>query len=171
MSTKLSAALRVERRTIYRGIASLAAVTVLLATTACKGGDSGTAPQNQDPSGVYGLVQIDNKAIPFEIFNGPYYDEGYGGTYPLSITVVGGTAILTAGGHFHVTINRAWSSEGDTGTSKSEIDGTYEIQGTTIAIDTDMGSGKGTYKNRDITLTLDVGETGTMRKYVFRLVR
>jgi hypothetical protein len=51
------------------------------------------------------------------------------------------------------------------------VDGTYRIEGSTIRVDTDGGKGEGSFENGEITLALDVGETGTMRNYTFRRTR
>ena len=155
------------RRSTFGGIATLTAAAALVSTIAC-GGDSGTAPKTQEAVGPYGLIQVDKQSIPAEVFRGDYYDADYGGTYPLVITVTGGEVILQADGRFHLAVDRRWSSEGDGGAGTLTVDGMYSIQGAKIVIDTDGGSGAGSFQNGDITLSLDVGETGTMKKYTFR---
>ena len=171
MSSTVTAAPRRGRRSIHRLITILPAAIAVAGTIACGGSDKGTGPTTQDQVGIYGLMHVDKKAIPTDVFNGPFYDADYGGTYPLVIRVTGGEVVLQEDGGFHLAIDRSWSSEGDGGTGTLTIEGTYEIQGTQIAIDTDSGSGTGSFQNGEITLSLDVGETGKMRKYLFRRAR
>jgi hypothetical protein len=164
-STHLAAPQR-GRRTI-RASASLMTAIALFGAIAC-GGDSSTSPSNKSPVGPYGLVQVDTKAIPVEIFRGPYYDPDLNYSYQLVLKVTGGEVILTDDGRFHLAVDRNWSAEGQQGTGTLTVEGTYRIDGSKIYIDTDSGSGSGSYQNGNITLSLDVGETGTMKKYTFR---
>src|SRR5687767_3031989 len=98
MSSTITAAPQRGQRSIHGLITSLTAVILVAGTIACGGGDSGTGPKNQDPAGLYALMHVDKKAIPTEVFNGPYYDAGYGGTYPLAIRVTGGEVVLQEDG-------------------------------------------------------------------------
>ena len=159
-----------DRRTICRSIATLLAATVVVGTAACSKGDS-TGPTTAHPAGRYELVQVDKKAVPINVYDGDFYDKDYGGTYPLLVRVTGGEITLEDGGGFHLAIDRMWRTDDGGGDGKLLIDGTYRIDGSKIAIDTNAGAGTGSFQNGDITLSLDVGETGTMKKYTFRRVR
>jgi hypothetical protein len=58
----------------------------LIGATACSNADAPTGPSNPNPDGTHPLVQIDQKVIPFVIFNGPDYnaDYDYTGYHPSS---------------------------------------------------------------------------------------
>lgn len=167
MSSTDSAAPVRGRRSTFGGIGILTAAAALVSTIAC-GGDSVTAPTTQDPGGPYGLIHVDKQTIPAEAFRGNHYDPDFGVTYPLVIMVTGGEVILQPDGRFHLAVERRWSAEGEGGAGTLIVDGTYSIQRTTIVIDTNGGSGTGSIQNGNITLTLDVGETGTTKEYTFR---
>ena len=156
-----------RRRTICRSTAALLAAAALIGTTACSSSDS-TGPTTADPAGRYTLVSVDKKAVPVVVFDGDFYDADYGGTYPLFVRVNGGEVTLEDGGGFHLAIDRTWRNDEDGGDGNLLIDGTYRIDGSKIAIDTDGGAGTGSFQNGEITLSLDVGETGKMKKYIFR---
>ena len=158
------------RRRIHGSAAAILATIALLGTIAC-GGDSGsTGPSNVDPSGSYRLNQVDAKPIPVEVFNGPYYDPDLGYSYPLVLRVTGGVVELQPDGQFHMLIQSTWSSGTNDGVDLRMVDGTYRINGSKILIDTDGGAGSGGFKDGEMTLSLDVGETGTMKKYTFRRI-
>jgi len=165
-STNLAAAHRGQRR-IRSHITAILATTILLGAVAC-GGDSGTSPSNASPVGLYGLVQVDSKSIPAEIFRGDYYDPNLRYSYPLVLNVTGGEISLQENGDFHLAVDRTWASGGRQGNGSLTVDGAYSIKDGKIFIDTADGSGDGAYKNGVISISLDVGETGTMKRYVFR---
>jgi hypothetical protein len=168
MTSIILAAPRRGRRTIRRSAVTVLATITLAGAIAC-GGDSGTGPSTtKDPAGSYSLVQIDLKAVPAEIFNGPYFDPRVNYSYPQVLRVTDGEVRLQQDGGFHLAVNRTWSSEGRTGNGVLTVDGTYRIEGSKIFVDTDGGKGEGEFQNGEITLALDVGETGTMRDYTFR---
>jgi hypothetical protein len=154
-------------RRIIRSAASILTTITLVAAIACAG-DSGTGPKSNDPAGSYRLNQVDAKPIPVEVFNGPYYDPDLGYSYQLVLRVTGGVVDLEPDGSFHLIVQSTWSSGGANGTDYRMVDGTYRINGSKILIDTDSGSGSGSFKGDEMTLSLDVGETGTMKKYTFR---
>ena len=155
------------RRTIRGSVARVLAAGALIGAVAC-GGDSGTGPANKTTVGLYGLIHVDNKTIPTEIFRGPYYDPDLDYSYMLVLRVTGGEVILQEDGSFHLAVDRTWSAEGEQGEGALTVDGTYRIEGDKIYIETDGGGGSGSFKNGEIGLSLDVGETGTMKRYTFR---
>jgi hypothetical protein len=155
------------RRRVYGSASSILTAITLFGAIACAG-DSGTGPSNNDPAGSYRLSQVDTKPIPVEVFNGPYYDPDLGYSYQLVLRVTGGVVDLEPDGEFHMIIQSTWSSGGDDGTDYRMVDGTYRVNGSKIFIDTDSGSGSGAFQDGQITFSLDVGETGTMKKYTFR---
>ena len=167
MTPTILAAPLVRRRRMRFHLTALLATAALVGIIGC-GGDSGTGPTKADPTGLYGLMQVDARAIPVEIFRGNYYDPTVGYAYPLVLEVTGGEISLQPGGDFHLAVDRNWSSGGRQGSGSLTVDGTYRIEGGKIYIDTGGGSGDGSYQNGVITLSLDVGETGTMKKYTFR---
>ena len=167
MTSTILAAPRRGRRTFRRTTASVFATITLFGAMACAG-DSGTGPSQTDPAGTYRLSQVDSKQIPVEVFNGPSYDPELGYSYPLVLRITGGVVELGPDGEFHLIVQSTWSSGPANGTDYRMVDGAYRIDGSKIFIDTDSGAGDGAFKNGEITLSLDVGETGTMRKYTFR---
>ena len=170
MTRAFSAAAFRARRTPTTTIVRLLVAAALFGAAACSNTDSSTGPTNTDPTGTYALVQIDQKPIPFEIFNGAYYSEFLDYTFdPYAISVTGGELVLQNDGTYHITINATETWEGRTTPFKKTADGTYRIQGTTITMDE---SGTGTLRAGNvITLALEVAETGTMRQYAFRLAK
>ena len=167
MTPTIPAASHRGRRSIRSTVAAALATITLVGTIAC-GGDSSTGPSNKGPAGSYNLVQVDAKGIPVEIYRGPYYDPDLGYSYQLVLNVTDGTIELQPDGGFHLTVDRTWTSGGRTGNGVLTVDGTYRIDGSKILIDTDGGAGSGAFENGQISLSLDVGETGTMRRYTFR---
>ena len=157
----------IGRRTIRLRLAGLIASATLLGSVACSNGDASTGPAKQDPTGTYRLTLVESKPIPFVIYDGPYYDPELDYTYNLMLRVVSGEVTLEKGGGFHLAVDRVWNAEGEAGKGVLTVDGTYRIQGNQILIDTDNGSGTGAFENGDIRLSLDVGETGTYKKYTF----
>ena len=167
MTSTILAAWSRGRRTIRGTAATLLVTTALAGAIAC-GGDSSTAPSSKSAVGAYGLVQVDNNAIPVEVFRGPYFDPDLNYSYQLVLRVTGGEIMLQPDGGFHLAVDRNWSAQGQNGNGTLTVDGTYRIEGSKIYIDTAGGSGNGSYQNGTISVSLDVGETGTMRRYTFR---
>jgi hypothetical protein len=166
-----AAALR-ARRTAGSRIANLLIASVLVATAACSGSDSSTGPGNTNPVGTYVLAQIDKKPIPFEIYRGTF-DVGVYTFDPYIQTVTGGKLDLLKDGTYILTIEITNDLEGDKYRNTFTDDGTYEIQGTRITINSaeDGWSGTATLSGNSVTLGLELGEEGTMRGYAFRLVQ
>jgi hypothetical protein len=157
---------------IMRATATLLIVTTLAAATGCGGGgDSSTGPSNKNPVGIYALMQVDSKAIPTEIYHGPYFDASIPHFYEQYIAkVTGGEIILQKGGRFHMAVDGAVTADGKSGTGTFAFDGTYEIDGDQLMLTTDEG-GKGTATLRNGTITSGadlMGDGKQVNALVFR---
>lgn len=160
----------VLRRPLTRAaLGGLLAATALLGSTACSGADSGTGPQKVK-TGLYALMHVDQKPIPAEVYSGLRYDPYWDMDYILVVKVTGGEITLDDDGAFHLAVDRSSWIDGIQENGTETLDGQYRIEGSTIFFDTDDGSGDGTVKDGIISVNLDVGETGTMKRYSFRYV-
>ena len=166
-----AAAPRARRATGSR-IAKLLIVGALVATAACSGSDSSTGPANENPVGTYLLAQIDKKPIPFEIYRGTF-DVGVYVFDPYVETVTGGKLELQDDGTYLLSIDITEDLEGDKSRNAFKDDGRYEIQGTTITLNSeeDGWSGTATLSGGNVVMGLELGEAGTTRDYSFRLAK
>lgn len=150
-------------------VVSLLAVSTLVGAIACSSGDSSTGPADTNPVGRYTLAQIDKRAIPFEVFHGRFYDPDLDYTYNrLVINVTDGEITLGEGGALHLVVHFVVTEDDDVYGETWEVDGTYQVTGARIHIDTPDGSGGGDIGDGTVTFNLDVGRTNTMRTYTFR---
>lgn len=139
---------------ITRLAATLVTATTLAAATGCGGGgDSSTGPSNTNPVGIYALMQVDSKAIPAEIYHGPYFDASIPHFYEQYIAkVTGGEIILQKGGRFHMAVDGQVTADGKVMTGTFGFDGTYVIDGDQLMLTTDQG-GEGTATIRNGTIS------------------
>jgi hypothetical protein len=144
---------------IMRLTATLLIVTTLAAATGCGGGgDSSTGPSNTNPVGIYALMQVDSKAIPTEIYHGPYFDASIPHFYEQYIAkVTGGEIILQKGGRFHMAVDGEVTADRKVLNGTFGFDGTYEIDGDELMLTTDGGAdGTATLGNGAISLSADL---------------
>jgi hypothetical protein len=161
-------------RRIRSGVAGVLATTALLGAVACSGGDSSTGPRNNNdnanPAGTYALFQVDGKNIPKQIFRGRMTFPS-GATYDdFTFTITGGEIILQDDGEVHAAIDYRATGGGNDVSGTIANDGTYEIDGDQIYISSGDGGSVGSFRNRVITLKLDLMGQGDARIYTFRYV-
>jgi hypothetical protein len=143
--------------------------SLLGVVAACDGGSSTAPAYNGDPIGVYRLTQIDNRALPVTIYNGPYTDPQSGQRVKsLVATVVDGVVGLAEDGTYQLAVDILINADGDVIPVPLTGFGSYEVQGNKVAFTSDAGATglKGTLGNTSIALPYPIrGET---RQLVFR---
>jgi hypothetical protein len=170
MTTMTRAAVRRWRPNGLRQLAAVLLTSTLLGTAACGGGDSGTGPSGSNPAGSYSLAKVDQSALPFEIYRGPYFDEESGQYFDqLIIRVVGGDLTLN-NDRFTATFTLQLSANGQTANTSLQVTGDYEILGNQITFDPDedLEVETATLQNGAITIGIDFMDTGTENRYSFR---
>jgi hypothetical protein len=144
-------------------------LATLAATTACSG-DSSTAPTTTSLAGVYALRQIEQTALPVEVYRGPFYHEIDARQYTdFEVTLTGGTLQLDDAGAYHTTLNYKALKDGVEENSSLRGWGTYQIQGNRITLLRDNGfdGAEGTISGSSITLGIDVIGKGVVKPYTF----
>jgi hypothetical protein len=162
-----------ERRSIWTTAVTLLTSAVLLGTTACAGGDAGssTGPTAATRLGIYALIQVNKKPIPFVIFRGPYYYADLGYSFPdLTIQVTGGELVLEDKSQFHMAVDLKYAAGGGEATGTKSFDGTWQVKGTDIVFTDGGGAVTGTLKDGYVMLFIDPGATGDKQTYSFRYV-
>jgi hypothetical protein len=177
-----TAALRTTRSTIRTTLAGILAASTLLATVACAGADASTGPTtgrgkttNPGPganvAGLYALMTVNKKAIPFQIFRGRYYYAEIGYTFDdLSITVTGGELTLQADGQFHLAVDFRFAANGGDETRTRSFNGRYRVNGEQITLTDAGGSVTGGFRNGIVSVDIDPGTTGGWQTYYFQFV-
>lgn len=158
-----------------RRLAVLLAMSVLAGATACGGGsDAATGPGKNKVAGLYALMTIDKKAIPREVYHGPFFDAAASHFYnQLIVTVTGGEVVLRDDGTFHIAVDLDVNGDGETETGTIAFGGTYDVHGSDVALAVNGGNG-GSAALQDDYLTVDIDVLkgkGTLRKYFFRLTK
>jgi hypothetical protein len=150
---------------ITRLAATLLTATTLAAAAGCGGGaDSSTGPSNKNAVGIYALMQVDSKAIPTEIYHGPYFDASIPHFYEQYIAkITGGELVLQEGGRFHMAVDGKVTADGREGTPTMAVDGYYTIEGDQIMFLTD-GGGDGTATLRTGTISFGADLMGDGKK-------
>ena len=167
MTRTISAALRRGPRIAQNSGAGLLAASALVGAIACGGSDSGTGPGNRDPVGLYGLRNVDSKAMPVEVFRGPYYNPQLNRTFdPFSITVNGGELILARDGSCRLALDLSTNIEGDEYREPLAGEGYYEIEEAQITLQLGQNRMTGRLRNGDITLGIELAQK--LRQYTFR---
>ena len=168
MTHTTSAATQRRRRSIRSGIAGTLAAIALASAIGCSGADS-TGPGGREPVGPYGLLQIEQRRVPAEIFRGAYTVPAGYTIDPFVVTVTGGELVLQNDGEIEVAIHYTATGGKDELSATDYESGTYEIQGDQIVISSAKGGGTvGSYRNGTVTLMIDVMGNGDRRAFVFR---
>jgi hypothetical protein len=137
------------------------ALVVVAVTTACAGGDSSTGPRDPSPNGLYALMQVDGKAIPKEVYHGPYFDARQPHFYEqLIVKVTGGELVLGTDGRYHLAIDVAITADGEVTSTTLASEGMYELDGDEIDLVRDDGEGWGTATLRNGSLMISVDVMG-----------
>jgi hypothetical protein len=151
----------------------VAAMTV--AAAGCGGGDSSspTGPGGGNQLGLYALMTANKKAIPSEIYHGPFFDE----TIPhffnqVIVRVTGGELVLQEDDRFHLAIDIYIFADGEEQTGTLAIDGDSEIDGGKIALWADAGGDPviASIRNGTVTFTSDTKTPGKRTELVFKYV-
>jgi len=164
--------LRTLSTAAIRRCVTLCAVAVLAATQACT--DSSTAPRSNnnsnDPRGTYALRTVDGKALPHQISRSPFYDKNSGHFYnEYDVSVTDGGIELDELGNLYFWLNFAITADGQPQTGSTEIDGTYELQGSQVIMY--IGNSQPSVlpiQNGQIQLPIDILQKGTPNNYVFK---
>ena len=149
----------------------VAAMTV--AAAGCGGGDSSgpTGPGRNNQLGLYALITANKKAIPSEIYHGPFFDETGPRFYnQVIVRVIGGELILQEDDRFHFEIRFDVNADGDQQLWRLAVDGESEIDGDEIALWADDGSDPviASIRNGTVTLTSDTGTPGKRAEVTFK---
>jgi len=183
MTRIITLASRTTRGSVRTTLAGILAASTLLATAACTGADSGTGPttgpgKTTDPgttganvAGLYALMTVNKKAIPFEIYRGRYYYAELGYTFDdLSITVTGGELTLQADGQFHLAVDFRFAANGGNDTRTRSFNGRYRVNGDQITVSDAGGSVTGGFRSGIVSVDIDPGTTGGWQTYYFKFV-
>ena len=120
--------------------------------------------------GRYSLRQVDQKAVPVDIQNGPWLDITTGHRYNLLIiSVVGGEAVLDTG-RFSLRFDLMVNSDGLLGSPTLRLEGDYEIVGNQIVFDPDGTTTlpAGSVQKGAISMGVDLMAKGANNTYTFR---
>ena len=173
------------RRTLRTALTGVLAASALLASVACMGADAGTGPRTPaDPetptgqgtptakaAGLYALMTVNKKAIPWEIYRGRYYYAELGYTFDdLSITVTGGELTLQANGQFQMAVDLRFAANGGANAGTRTFSGRYRITGQEITLTDAGGSVTAGFRDGYVVLDFDPGQTGGWQTYYFKLV-
>lgn len=156
---------------LRRGV-TLGAVLVLAVAQACSESSSSTSPRanNNDPRGTYNLTTVDGKALPHVISRSPYFDAATGHFYNVyEVTITGGGIELDELGNFDSWLTISVVGDGGAPVAKrSEVTGTYVLQGSQVIVTLNGVSGELPIQNGEIDAPMDILGKGTTNTYVFR---
>ena len=152
--------------------ATLFVAALTVAAAGCGGDSSGsTGPGDNTRIGLYALLTANKKAIPSEIYHGPYFDE----TIPhffnqVIVRVIGGELILQQDDRFHLEIRFDVNADGEQQLWRLAVDGDSEIDGGTIALWADGGGDPviASIRNGTVTFMSDTGTPGKRAEVTFK---
>ena len=157
---------------IPRAATMLVAAALTVAAAGCGGDSSGaTGPRDVNRLGLYALITANKKAIPSEIYHGPFFDETVPHFYnQVVVRVIGGELILQDDDRFHLEIRFDLNADGDQQLWRLAVDGEAEIDGDKIALWADDGSEPviATIRNGTVNLTSDTGTPGKRAEVTFK---
>jgi hypothetical protein len=100
---------------------------LLLTATACGGGSESTAPDT-GPTGVYRLVAVQGRDVPWKIFDGPYVDLDNNRRYrQLTVTITGGKIQLGKDGRFTMAVEASYVADGAANKGSVSMQGNYRL--------------------------------------------
>jgi hypothetical protein len=154
--------------------ATIAVAAMTVAAAGCGGGDSaGPTGPGGTQLGLYALMTANKKAIPTEIYHGPYFDE----TIPyffnqFIVRVTGGELVLQDDDRFHLAIDLYINADGEEGTLTIPVDGDFEIDGGKIALWADGGEEPeiAAIRNGTVTFTSSTRTAGKRTELTFKYV-
>ena len=153
-------------------LATILVAALTVAAAGCGGGDSsGPAGPGSNQTGLYALITANKKAIPSEIYHGPFFDETVPRFYnQVIVRVIGGELILQEGDRFHLEIRFDLNADGDQQLWRFAVDGESEIDGGEIALWPDEGGEPVIASIRDgtVTFTSDTGTPGKRAEVTFK---
>jgi hypothetical protein len=116
------------------------------------------------------LVTANKKAIPSEIYHGPFFDETVPRFYnEVIVRVIGGELILQDGDRFHLEIRFDLNADGEQQLWRFALDGESEIDGGNIALWPDGGDRViASIRNGTVTFTSDTGTPGKRAEVTFK---
>ena len=149
----------------------VAAMTV--AAAGCGSGDSSgpTGPGKSNQIGLYALITANKKAIPSEIYHGPFFDETARRFYnQVIVKVIGGELVLMENDRFHLEIRFELDADGEQQLWRFAVDGESEIDGGEIALWADAGGDPviASIRNGTVTFTSDTGTPGKRAEVTFK---
>ena len=157
------------RTNLTKLTALLLASTMTGTAAGCGGaGDSATGP-SAAAVGTYSLQQIDKKAVPAQVYRGPYYSETDERYYMvMDVTVRDGTFRLDDSGRYHSSMNYVVIKDGREELGTLQAGGTYEVRGDEIILTLDTGEwGSGTIGKGTVTLWWDIVGKGVEKPFTF----
>lgn len=143
--------------------------TALLGATAC-GSDSGTGPGNR-LAGTYILEEIGTVELPALIHQGPWLDRTNTRFYNKYIVSIYSGMVELDGGEFLIELDGSVNADGQTFNNTAEVEGTYEVKGSTISFMPASAPGAvvtARIEDGAIVLPLDLMGKGAQLDYVFR---
>lgn len=161
---------RTVRGTVAKTIAVLATAVLGLGAAGCGGSDSTTAP-DRSYVGVYALHEVNQAALPVQIYNGSARDDTDGQWYEqFVVTIKTGTLELDGQGRYHTSFDYTLVHDGTPVDRTLEARGTYEVEGNKIHLLRDNGvdRGSGTMQNGAVTLYLTLIGSQSNQAYTYR---
>ena len=152
------------RHTGYRTIARVLAILLVaaLAGAACTSG-GGTGPSDDDATGTYVLLTVEEIPVPVRVWQGPLGYQGY-----VIADVTGGSLELSDDGEFTIRLDVWYNWDGEIETDVRVLRGSYEIDGPSIVFSfPNTGDLWGLYENRVVEVTLNGAGIGVFHNYAF----
>ena len=153
--------------------ATILVAAMMVAAAGCGGGDSSgpTGPAKSNQIGLYALITANKKAIPSEIYHGPFFDETVPRFYnQVIVKVIGGELVLMENDRFHLEIRFELDADGEQQLWRFAVDGESEIDGGEIALWADAGGDPviASIRNGTVTFTSDTGTPGKRAEVTFK---
>ena len=153
-----------RRRLGYGAIARPFALLLAaaLAGAACTSGGS-TGPSDDDTTGTYELLTVEEVPVPVRVWQGPLGYQGY-----LIADVNGGSLELTDDGEFTIRLDVWYNWDGEVETDVRVLRGFYEIDGPEIIFTfPNNGDVWGLYEDGVVEITLNGAGIGVFHTYAF----
>ena len=153
-------------------VATIVVAALTVAAAGCGGGDSSspTGPGGNQ-IGLYALITANKKAIPSEIYHGPFFDETIPHFYnQVIVRVIGGELILQDDDRFHFEIRFEVNADGEQQLWRLAVDGDSEIDGGKLALWGDAGGDPviASIRNGTVTFTSETGTPGKRTEVTFK---
>jgi hypothetical protein len=170
MCTTVSVAPRRVRLTNRRARASLLVAATLLGASGCIGTDAGTSPTTtENPVGIYVLDQVNRRALPLEIYRGPFRDAVGNVFDPCIVEIMGGEVLLNEDGTFTMNFVVRFTVDAGSVMQGIAVNGEYDARGSRVRMTGENGDESvATLRDGVLTLTEDVAQIGRNSEFAFR---